>query len=285
MLTKFTGDLDIIAALDDEPNDVGGLTAAQLKAKFDAGPKALASYINETLTEELDAVTLPAEGTGVLEKTDDGVAWAPRRVTSWGSGYGIDCWKRQGGTPEVGASGLIMANLAQVVQFIPVARLQKGGTYTFSVKLAADVPHVASGWTRKASVRFRGYQTAYSVADIATINPEQAGVVSVTFTLPDTEYAYAYGVLIDAGKNYLDGGSMIVESVKLERNGGSTLALDLPPEPAAELLRCQTSFQVFVNPAFCPTSRLDFRPVMDAEPTVGTLTIDGVTCTTASCEL
>lgn len=55
MLTKFTGDLDIVAALDDEPNDVGGLSAAELKAKFDEGPKALAQYINDTLTEEVDA--------------------------------------------------------------------------------------------------------------------------------------------------------------------------------------------------------------------------------------
>ncbi|MBR6312805.1 MAG: hypothetical protein IKR51_07505 [Oscillospiraceae bacterium] len=78
MLTKFTGDLDIIAALDDEPNDVGGLTAAQLKAKFDQGAKTLADYINDTLTEELETVTLPAEGSGVLEKTAAGISWVPR---------------------------------------------------------------------------------------------------------------------------------------------------------------------------------------------------------------
>ena len=36
--TQLTNDLNIISALDDEPNDVGGLTAAQLKAKFDEGP-------------------------------------------------------------------------------------------------------------------------------------------------------------------------------------------------------------------------------------------------------
>ena len=53
--TKFTKDMAIIAKLDDEPNDVGGLTAAQLKDKFDEGGKALQTYINETLTAEIDA--------------------------------------------------------------------------------------------------------------------------------------------------------------------------------------------------------------------------------------
>lgn len=53
-LSKFTKDMDIIAALDDEPNDVGGLTAAELKAKFDEGGKAVKEYLNDTLLTELD---------------------------------------------------------------------------------------------------------------------------------------------------------------------------------------------------------------------------------------
>lgn len=46
---KFNKDMKIISALDDEPNDVGGLTAAALKAKFDEGGEALKRYINDTL--------------------------------------------------------------------------------------------------------------------------------------------------------------------------------------------------------------------------------------------
>ena len=53
-LTKLTADLNIIAALDDEPNDVGGLTAAQLKAEFDEAGNTVKAYVNETLTVELD---------------------------------------------------------------------------------------------------------------------------------------------------------------------------------------------------------------------------------------
>lgn len=52
-LSKFDKDMQIIQALDDEPNDVGGLTSAELKAKFDEGGEAVKQYINETLTAEV----------------------------------------------------------------------------------------------------------------------------------------------------------------------------------------------------------------------------------------
>ena len=43
------GDLNVIQKLDDEPNDVGGLTSAELKAKFDESGNIIKKYINETL--------------------------------------------------------------------------------------------------------------------------------------------------------------------------------------------------------------------------------------------
>lgn len=43
------GDLNIIQKLDDEPNDVGGLTSAELKAKFDESGNIIKKYINEIL--------------------------------------------------------------------------------------------------------------------------------------------------------------------------------------------------------------------------------------------
>lgn len=45
----LNGDLNIIQKLDDEPNDVGGLTSAQLKAKFDEAGNTIKTYINDTL--------------------------------------------------------------------------------------------------------------------------------------------------------------------------------------------------------------------------------------------
>lgn len=48
-------DLSIIQKLDDYPNDIGGLSAAQLKAKFDEGVLALQTYINTVLIPTLIA--------------------------------------------------------------------------------------------------------------------------------------------------------------------------------------------------------------------------------------
>lgn len=48
-IPRLTTDLDIVQTLDDEPNDVGGLSAAELKAKFDEAPNAVKTWINNTL--------------------------------------------------------------------------------------------------------------------------------------------------------------------------------------------------------------------------------------------
>ena len=48
-LELINGDLSIISMLDDEPNDVGGLTSSELKAKFDEAGNTIKTYINETL--------------------------------------------------------------------------------------------------------------------------------------------------------------------------------------------------------------------------------------------
>ena len=52
-ITSFQGDMNIIQQLDDEPNDVGGLTSAQLKAEFDKAGNSIKTYLNETLIPEL----------------------------------------------------------------------------------------------------------------------------------------------------------------------------------------------------------------------------------------
>ena len=48
-IPSFSKDMAIIQALDDEPNDVGGLSAAELKAKFDEGGEAIKDYLNGSL--------------------------------------------------------------------------------------------------------------------------------------------------------------------------------------------------------------------------------------------
>ena len=90
-IEKFNKNMAIIAALDDEPNDVGGMTSAELKNKFDEGGKALQTYMNETIIPALEnlgvetAVLLPQNEAGfkyirlnsdkVLEVSTDGKVW------------------------------------------------------------------------------------------------------------------------------------------------------------------------------------------------------------------
>lgn len=90
-IEKFNKNMEIIAALDDEPNDVGGMTSAELKNKFDEGGKALQTYMNEILIPALEnlgvetAVLLPENEAGfkyirlnadkVLEVSTDGKVW------------------------------------------------------------------------------------------------------------------------------------------------------------------------------------------------------------------
>lgn len=57
----FVEDVDVIQKLDDEPNDVGGLTSAKLKAKFDEGAGRIKRYLNEELIPQLSDTVAEAE--------------------------------------------------------------------------------------------------------------------------------------------------------------------------------------------------------------------------------
>ena len=52
-IDPLTKDLNIIQALDDEPNDVGGLSAQELKAKFDEAGNAIKDFINDSLIPQV----------------------------------------------------------------------------------------------------------------------------------------------------------------------------------------------------------------------------------------
>nr|DAH72109.1 MAG TPA: hypothetical protein [Caudoviricetes sp.] len=70
-LTRLTDDLDIISVLDNEPNDVGGLSADAFKAEFDKAGNIIKKYINEVLLAEL-ASAIGAENIGIAKV--DGLA-------------------------------------------------------------------------------------------------------------------------------------------------------------------------------------------------------------------
>ncbi len=55
MIPRVTSDLGTVSTLDDRPNDTGGLTAAELKAKFDTDAETLKDYLNNTLIPLLES--------------------------------------------------------------------------------------------------------------------------------------------------------------------------------------------------------------------------------------
>lgn len=57
----FTKDMNIIQKLNDEPNDRDGLTAGELKAKFDEGGLAVKEYLNNTLKPYVDGLEEDAD--------------------------------------------------------------------------------------------------------------------------------------------------------------------------------------------------------------------------------
>lgn len=125
--TKLTKDMGIIAKLDDEPNDVGGLSAAQLKEKFDEAGQAVKEYLNETLLPELAAATAAA----MLGANMDGERVTVQQALDTIKILGI----KQGNVPVAGAAGAI---------------LRKASGETFDLKWSSLVTRfefTAADWT------------------------------------------------------------------------------------------------------------------------------------------
>lgn len=67
-IEKLTADVEQVSKLSDLPNQEDGLTAAELKAAFDKGPKALKEYINETLVPAIN--DLAQNGKNCVKETE-----------------------------------------------------------------------------------------------------------------------------------------------------------------------------------------------------------------------
>lgn len=69
-LPNFTHDMEIIRKLDDYPNDTDGLTADELKARFDEGGEALADYLNDVLIPAILAGNIPFTSSDNIPKSN-----------------------------------------------------------------------------------------------------------------------------------------------------------------------------------------------------------------------
>lgn len=89
-IPRVTNALSTVSQLDDRPNDTGGLTAAELKAKFDKDSETLKAYINNTLipylesslaAAQLGVATIPGFSAADIQTALEQIAKAMQDVT------------------------------------------------------------------------------------------------------------------------------------------------------------------------------------------------------------
>ena len=70
-LTKLTANVNNIQALSDKPNEIDGLSSAELKERFDRAGATIKTYLNETLTDEIDTMFADLPDMGNYVQTTD----------------------------------------------------------------------------------------------------------------------------------------------------------------------------------------------------------------------
>lgn len=81
-ISSFSDDVNILAALGDNPNTDNSLSAAQLKAKFDFAANLIKTYINNTLVGAINT-----NSSNIASNTSDIAGKADAATTL--AGYGI----------------------------------------------------------------------------------------------------------------------------------------------------------------------------------------------------
>jgi len=113
VLSLLESDLNVIQKLDDEPNDVGGLTAAELKAKFDEAGNVIKKYINETLIPSVSDTVAEAEVRAAAEA--ERVAGEKTRVSNESTRVSREKERRSGETTRLsGEQARVAAENARV---------------------------------------------------------------------------------------------------------------------------------------------------------------------------
>ena len=90
MIPRVTDELGTVSTLDDRPNDTSGLTAAELKAKFDADSGTLKTYLNDVFIPFLESTaaaaslgitTIPGFSAGNIQTALEQIVQAMQDVT------------------------------------------------------------------------------------------------------------------------------------------------------------------------------------------------------------
>jgi len=166
-LTTYTGDTNIISQLDNQPNDNDGLSAAQLKAKFDQFATEFITFFNgEHLPEVLAAINAAAQG--ISSDGVDGSLIIDGSVTSdkLSSTSGSEAIS----TDVIQDEAVTKEKLEQSVQDTLDAVSGKASFTETSVTLASD------GWTNNSQ----------TISPVTGVNADN--VVVATSAEDDTSY-------------------------------------------------------------------------------------------------
>jgi hypothetical protein len=195
-LPKMTTAVDNISKLDTRPNAVNGLTADELKAKFDKAPEDIKRFLNEVLIPALDgAITLDA--LGAVPET--------RRVNGkeLNSDITIDAGEIPALAPDLSKKTAqeLLDNLADgVSKAVPKTRKVAGKTLDADVTLDAASIDYAGAISGAANVK-EALEALNAENDVAVFSAALAGTInpSITSSATFAEIAAAY----DAKKQVL----------------------------------------------------------------------------------
>lgn len=196
--------------------------------------------------------------------------------------YGIDRWKfLNAGTLTIGSDYIAIASdehYYTLQQYIEPGRF--AGVIGMTATLSALV---------KGNGRLK-----------ITLGSSSAGAYSDYFSSSDWTLVQMQGTIVSGTEYHIytqarkGRGNLYIKAVKLELGSQQTLAhqdtsgnwvLNEIPNYAEELAKCQRFFQRYRTQSLRPAYADDCRPVMRAEPTVGTITADGTTYYTLSADL
>ena len=167
-------DTDVIKQLDDEPNDVGGLTAAELKAAFDAAGDGLKDYLNETLIPQIiaaDATEQARAGAESVRETQE----ATRQANEATRQSNETTRQTQEAAREAAEAARANENSGIVAQ--ATAQAERAGQAADSADdSAAAAGDSASAAATSESNAARSEQIASAAADSAARNEQAAGL-------------------------------------------------------------------------------------------------------------
>lgn len=198
-------------------------------------------------------------------------------------GYTIDRWAGSRGTVTLDADGIVYTTGAadtqsQLAQRIEKTAIRLGSIYTFSAIINDELYSFSGKFYSNNNVRRSPIITIDGNPWYLTLGTT-SDIYYVSFRNESQQAGHT--IKIRAAK--LELGS--IQTLAYQDADGSWVPNDPPPDKALELAKCQRYYQIFATESLRPSKAEDFRPVMRINPTLSTISINGVTYYTADANL